>query len=122
MNMRIALVSILWSLALVPWARGQFTQILEAKTISSQTLSGRVHANDEKDGLAGVVVELCDSKWENAFASTVTDSAGDFHFEGKPKGIYHLRLSLSGMDHLLVTVRLKSSAPKALSLSMRAAT
>ncbi len=123
MNVRTASLSILWSLALAPPAPGQFMQVVEAKTISSQTLSGHVvHANDEGYRLAGVLVELCDDKWKNPFASTVTDSAGEFRFEGKPKGIYHLRLSLAGMNPLLVTVRIKSRAPKTLSLRMWLAT
>lgn len=122
MKTRATLVGALCFLALVPWARGQFTQVVEARVIASQTLSGRVHAKSDEDGLAGVRVQLCDSRWENTFASTMTDSAGHFHFEAMPKGIYHLRLSLPGMDNLLVTVRLKSRAPKTLSLGMWVAT
>jgi hypothetical protein len=122
MKQSVAVFGLFCSLVLAPCAHAQFEEVVLAKVIASQTLSGRVRSRYDDDGLAGVRVELCDAKWANPFASTLTGPAGDFHFDAMPKGIYHLRLSLPGMNPLLVTVRIKSRAPKALSLRMWVAT
>jgi Carboxypeptidase regulatory-like domain len=98
-------------------------QIQLEKTLTSQTLSGRVRFDTDPTGVEGALVELCDAEWKKMIASTTTDSEGAFSFPGfKANKTYYLRLSMRNYHTLLVKVKLKPSGPKELILNLRNAT
>jgi len=102
---------------------GQNTEIVLEDPLTSQTLSGHVQLGMHPSGLKNVLVEVCDSGWKKSIASTTTDIDGAFSFPAfKSKKSYHLRLSMSGANTLLVKVKIKPSGPKELTLSLTPAT
>jgi hypothetical protein len=97
--------------------------VVQEEVLNSQTLSGHVQLGTVPSGLKNVLVEVCDAEWKKSIASTSTDIDGAFSFPAfKSKKMYYLRLSMPGANILLVKVRLKSSAPKDLSLRLTFAT
>jgi hypothetical protein len=97
--------------------------VIQQEVLTSETLSGHVQLGAVPSGLRNVLIEVCDAQWKKSIASTTTDSDGVFSFPAfKSKGTYHLRLSMPGANTLLVTVKIKRSAPKELSLSLTPAT
>ncbi len=119
----ILLVCVLGASLFCTSAYCQNAVMVQQEVLISQALSGHVQLGAVRSGLRNVLIEVCDAEWKKSIASTTTDIDGAFSFPAlKSKKTYHLRLSMPGANTLLVKVKIKSSGPKELSLSLTPAT
>ncbi len=103
-------------------AQAQTQLVVREGVIVSQSLSGHVNIGLERAAGKGVTVELCSADWKTVLASARTDDKGYFSLE-KPVGkLFHLRFSSTGVNPLLVQVRISKNAGHDLSIHLSIAT
>ena len=106
------------SLPKIAECQGRVEMVFKEEFIS-QTLSGHVQIGDSTEGVKNVLVEVCTPRWKKPVVSTKTDSGGNFSFPTPKSGkLYYLRLTLDGMNPMLLKMRVKASGPKRVDLHM----
>ena len=103
-------------------AQAQTQLVVQEGVIVSQSLSGHVHIGLEKAAGKGVTVELCSADWKTVLASAKTDDKGYFSVEKPAGNLFHLRFSSTGVNPLLVQVRISKNAGHDLSIHLSIAT
>jgi hypothetical protein len=88
----------------------QYEVVTLAKPFYSREFAGQV-----KDPIGGEIegahIDLVDLQTQQVIASATTDQKGAFHFEKFGKSCCRLKISKPGFNILLVTVRIRKSAP-----------